>query len=97
MSLITERVNGVLSPDSSAGISGPWFRRASGIRQFGYEYFVGQKVEDHFVDVTELIEIGKGGQRAVRTVFPSRYAWVDSRDALLNHLPREFTPAPVRS
>ena len=25
----------------------------------------GQKVEDHFVDVTELIEIGKGGQRAV--------------------------------
>jgi hypothetical protein len=24
----------------------------------------GQKVEDHFVDVTELIEIGKGGQRA---------------------------------
>ena len=34
----------------------------------------GQKVEDHFVDVTELIEIGKGGQRAVRTVFLSRYA-----------------------
>ena len=34
----------------------------------------GQKVEDHFVDVTEMIEIGKGGQRAVRTVFLSRYA-----------------------
>jgi DNA-damage-inducible protein D len=34
----------------------------------------GQKVEDHFVDVTELIEIGKGGQRAARTVFLSRYA-----------------------
>jgi DNA-damage-inducible protein D len=34
----------------------------------------GQKPEDHFVDVTELIEIGKGGQRAVRTVFLSRYA-----------------------
>jgi DNA-damage-inducible protein D len=34
----------------------------------------GQKMEDHFVDVTELIEIGKGGQRAVRTVFLSRYA-----------------------
>jgi DNA-damage-inducible protein D len=34
----------------------------------------GQKVEDHFVDVTELIEIGKGGKRAVSTVFLSRYA-----------------------
>ena len=34
----------------------------------------GQRVEDHFVDVTEMIEIGKGGQRAVRTVFLSRYA-----------------------
>jgi DNA-damage-inducible protein D len=34
----------------------------------------GQRPEDHFVDVTELIEIGKGGQRAVMTVFLSRYA-----------------------
>jgi len=34
----------------------------------------GQKPEDHFVDVTELIEIGRGGQRAVRTAFLSRYA-----------------------
>ena len=33
-----------------------------------------QRVEDHFVDVTDMIEIGKGGQRAVRTVMMSRYA-----------------------
>ena len=37
-------------------------------------------VDDHFVDVTEMIEmiemieIGKGGQRAVKTMFMSRYA-----------------------
>ena len=31
-------------------------------------------IEDHFVDVTEMIEIGKGGQRAVKTMFMSRYA-----------------------
>ena len=34
----------------------------------------GQRVEDHFVEVTEMIEIGKGGQRAVATVMMSRYA-----------------------
>jgi len=34
----------------------------------------GQRVEDHFVDVTEMIEIGKGGLRPVKTVFMSRYA-----------------------
>ncbi|MBZ0270666.1 DNA damage-inducible protein D [bacterium] len=34
----------------------------------------GQRLDDHFVDVTEMIEIGKGGQRAVRTVLLSRYA-----------------------
>jgi DNA-damage-inducible protein D len=33
-----------------------------------------QKVDDHFVDVTEMIEIGKGGQRPVKTVLLSRYA-----------------------
>ncbi len=32
------------------------------------------RVEDHFVDVTEMIEIGKGGQRSVKTVLLSRYA-----------------------
>jgi DNA-damage-inducible protein D len=34
----------------------------------------GQRIEDHFVDVTEMIEIGKGGQRAVGTTLMSRYA-----------------------
>jgi len=34
----------------------------------------GHRLEDHFVDVTEMIEIGKGGQRPVRTTLLSRYA-----------------------
>lgn len=34
----------------------------------------GQRLEDHFVDVNEMIEIGKGGKRAVKTVYLSRYA-----------------------
>ena len=34
----------------------------------------GQRVDDHFVEVTDMIEIGKGGQRAVKTVMMSRYA-----------------------
>ena len=34
----------------------------------------GHRVEDHFVDVHEMIEIGKGGQRAVAVVYLSRYA-----------------------
>ncbi len=34
----------------------------------------GHHIEDHFVDVTEMIEIGKGGQRPVKTVLLSRYA-----------------------
>ena len=34
----------------------------------------GYRVEDHFVDITEMIEIGKGGQRPVKTVMMSRYA-----------------------
>jgi len=34
----------------------------------------GHRLEDHFVDVTEMIEIGKGGQRPVRTILLSRYA-----------------------
>ena len=34
----------------------------------------GQRVEDHFVGIDEMIEIGKGGQRAVKTVMMSRYA-----------------------
>src|SRR5659263_698689 len=34
----------------------------------------GNRIEDHFVDATEMIEIGKGGQRPVITVLLSRYA-----------------------
>jgi len=34
----------------------------------------GQRVEDHFVEINEMIEIGKGGQRLVKTVMLSRYA-----------------------
>jgi DNA-damage-inducible protein D len=34
----------------------------------------GQRVEDHFVEITEMIEVGKGGQRPVKTVMMSRYA-----------------------
>ncbi len=34
----------------------------------------GHRIEDHFVDVTEMIGIGKGGQRPVKTVLLSRYA-----------------------
>ncbi len=34
----------------------------------------GQRVEDHFVGTDQMIEIGKGGQRAVKTVMMSRYA-----------------------
>jgi hypothetical protein len=31
-------------------------------------------VEDHFVEVTEMVEIGSGAQRSLRTVMLSRYA-----------------------
>ena len=34
----------------------------------------GRRVEDHFGEVTEMIEIGKGGHRTVRTTLLSRYA-----------------------
>lgn len=34
----------------------------------------GQRIEDHFVDVTEMVEIGSGAMREVKTVFLSRYA-----------------------
>ncbi|MDD5011624.1 MAG: DNA damage-inducible protein D [Phycisphaerae bacterium] len=33
----------------------------------------GQRIEDHFVDITEMIGIGKGGQRPVTSVYMSRY------------------------
>lgn len=34
----------------------------------------GQRVEDHFVDITEMVAIGKGARRAVVSVMMSRYA-----------------------
>lgn len=34
----------------------------------------GHRVEDHFVDVTEMVRIGSGADRPVKTVFMSRYA-----------------------
>ena len=34
----------------------------------------GNRVEDHFGEFTEMIEIGKGGRRAVKTILLSRYA-----------------------
>lgn len=34
----------------------------------------GYRIEDHFVDVNEMIEIGKGGQRPIAVVLLSRYA-----------------------
>ena len=34
----------------------------------------GQRVEDHFVDVTAMVEIGSGAQRSLKTVMMSRYA-----------------------
>lgn len=34
----------------------------------------GERIDDHFVDITEMIEIGKGGQRSVKTIMLSRYA-----------------------
>lgn len=34
----------------------------------------GQRLEDHFVEVTEMVEIGSGAQRALKTTLLSRYA-----------------------
>jgi DNA-damage-inducible protein D len=34
----------------------------------------GQRVEDHFVDITEMVTIGSGAERAVATTLMSRYA-----------------------
>ena len=34
----------------------------------------GQRIEDHFVDVTEMVGIGSGAQRPLKTIPLSRYA-----------------------
>ena len=34
----------------------------------------GHRVEDHFVDVTEMVAIGSGAERPVKTILLSRYA-----------------------
>lgn len=34
----------------------------------------GQRVEDHFVEVTEMVEIGSGAKRPLKTILLSRYA-----------------------
>jgi len=34
----------------------------------------GHRIEDHFVDVTEMVTIGSGAQRPIKTVLLSRYA-----------------------
>ena len=34
----------------------------------------GQRIEDHFVDVTEMIDLPKGAQRAIAVTYLSRYA-----------------------
>ena len=34
----------------------------------------GRRIEDHFVDITEMVPIGSGAERPVRTILLSRYA-----------------------
>jgi DNA-damage-inducible protein D len=34
----------------------------------------GQRIDDHFVDITEMVDIGSGAKRPVTSVFMSRYA-----------------------
>ncbi len=34
----------------------------------------GHRVDDHFVEVTDMVEVGKGAQRPIKTVMMSRYA-----------------------
>ena len=34
----------------------------------------GQRVDDHFVEITDMVGIGSGAQRPVKTVMMSRYA-----------------------
>ena len=41
----------------------------------------GQRVEDHFVEVTEMVEIGSGAKRSLKTVMMSRYVFIEEKTA----------------
>ena len=51
----------------------------------------GHRIEDHFGDITEMIEIGKGAQRAVSAVYMSPL-----RLLMAEILVREKTMKPCR-
>ena len=34
----------------------------------------GQLIENHFVDITEMVDIGSGARRSIKTIYLSRYA-----------------------
>ena len=43
----------------------------------------GQRVEDHFVEVTDMIEVGKGAKRPAKTVMMSRNSGHDFFDSIV--------------
>ena len=43
-------------------------------RAFALSANSGHRIEDHFVDITEMVAIGSGAQRPFKTVLLSRYA-----------------------
>jgi len=59
----------------------------------------GQRVEDHFVEITEMIAIGKGGQRPVNRIWaapcPSIYRWPRASSAW-SPKPKRRLKAPIR-
>ncbi len=42
----------------------------------------GQRIEDHFVDVTEMNDLPKGAQRAIAVTYLSRYSCADPANVL---------------
>lgn len=44
----------------------------------------GQRVEDHFVEITDMIAIGKGGQRRTALISATVTGLIDLRDPSLN-------------
>lgn len=74
-----------VSPDGNESWSSRDFARVLGYTDYrNFEAVIekartacfnsGHRIEDHFVEITEMIEVGKGGQRPVKTVMLSRYA-----------------------